>query len=203
MKSTDLCRLAGIAIVTLCAACAKLTPIYSTEDMARLRPGAAPVSAPDPRTQMAALESRIEQLIEQKRLEINPNANPLVIDAQLVDVARKRSVDMATKKYLANASPEGDTSATILMAQDEKFQGLLGENIAAQYYVPSGGVDVETYAQRFVTTWLESPRHRENLSFKDYDRTGVGAAVNDNTVYVTQLFSTTLGMGQTGASPAP
>jgi uncharacterized protein YkwD len=151
---------------------------------------------PDPQTQMAALEQRIEELIEEERLKINPAAKVLVIDPQLVAIARQRSTDMAQKKYLANAGPDGKTSASILMAEDELFQGLLGENVAAQYYVPASGVDVETFAKRFVNSWLESPRHKENLSFAEYNRTGVGAAVNGDTVYVTQLFSTDLGMGR-------
>ena len=69
------------------------------------------------------------------------------------------------------------------------FQGLLGENIAAQYYTKAGGVDVDAFAKRFVETWLKSKSHRDNLAFPEYDRTGVGAAVDGNTVYVTQLFS--------------
>ena len=48
---------------------------------------------------------------------------------------------------------------------------------------------------RFLDEWLKSPPHRDNLAFADYDRTGVGAAVNGDTVYVTALFATDLGLG--------
>src|SRR5690348_11319858 len=65
---------------------------------------------PDPQTQMAALEQRIEELIEEERLKINPAAKALTIDPQLVAIARQRSTDMAQKKYLANAGPDGKTS---------------------------------------------------------------------------------------------
>ncbi|MDE2011888.1 MAG: CAP domain-containing protein [Alphaproteobacteria bacterium] len=162
---------------------------------------------PDPRTQMAALETRIYQLVEAARLKTNPKARPLVLDAELMHVAREKSADMAAKRYMAHRSPDGQTSASLIMAEDANFQGLLGENIAAQYYTRQGGVDVETYARRFVDTWLASKSHRDNLSFADYDHTGIGAAVNGDTVYVTELFSSDLGLatspqGQQGAGAA-
>ena len=104
---------------------------------------------------------------------------------------------MAAKNYLAHAAPNGDTSATLLMADDAKWQGLLGENLAAQHYVKQSGVDVEEFAQRFLDEWMKSQPHRENLAFADYDRTGVGAAVNGDTVYVAQLFASDLGLKPT------
>jgi uncharacterized protein YkwD len=152
---------------------------------------------------MAALEQRIAVLIDDERGRINPAAKSLMIDPELVRIARERVADMARQHYFAHRAPNGDTSATILMAEDEHFQGLLGENMAAQYYTPAIGVDVETFARAFVATWLNSPPHKENLSFPDYDRTGVGAAVNGNTVYVTQLFATDLGLGPHQDDAAP
>ena len=84
--------------------------------------------------------------------------------------------------------------AILLMAEDAKWQGLLGENLAAQHYVKQSGVDVDEFAQRFLDEWMKSQPHRENLAFADYDRTGVGAAVNGDTVYVAQLFATDMGL---------
>ncbi|HEX4304235.1 MAG TPA: CAP domain-containing protein [Rhizomicrobium sp.] len=162
-----------------------------------------PAPPPDPRTLMPALEQRIAVLIADERSRIDPKARTLMIDPELSDVARKRSIDMAAKSYVGHTAPNGDTSATILMAEDVHFQGLLGENIAAQRYIPAVGVDVETFARRFVATWLASAPHKENLSFADYNHTGVGAAVNGDTVYVTQLFSTDLGLGPHPDDPLP
>jgi uncharacterized protein YkwD len=150
---------------------------------------------PDPKTQMAALEQRIAILIEEERLKLDPKARPLALDPELGNVARARAADMAAKNYFNHTAPNGDTSATLLMAADAKFQGLLGENMAARRYNPSQGVDVDAFARSFVDSWIASPPHRENLAFADYNLTGVGAAVNGDTVYVTQLFSTDLGMG--------
>jgi uncharacterized protein YkwD len=144
---------------------------------------------------MGALESRINQLIDSERLKINPAAQPLALDSELVGIARRRSEDMANRNSFANPGADTHVSATMLMDKDALFQGLLGENIAAQHYVKQSGVDVETFAKRFVDTWLGSEPHRKNLAFTDYNRTGVGAAVNGDTVYVTQLFATDLGLG--------
>ena len=160
----------------------------------------AGVAPPDPRTQMAALEFRIEALTEEQRLKLDPKAKPLSLDPELSRIARERAADMAAKNYLAHAAPNGDTSATLLMAEDAKFQGLLGENLAAQHYVRQSGVDVEQFAQRFLDEWMKSQPHRENLAFADYDRTGVGAAVNGDTVYVAQLFASDIG-SQTDRDP--
>lgn len=177
-------------LLLLCAGC-------STFD-APLRP-----PPPDPKTLMPALEERIAILIADARSKADPNAKFLMIDPELSAIARQRAADMAAKNYIAHTAPNGDTSATLLMAEDTHFQGILGENIAAQHYQPAIGVDIEGFARRFVETWLASPPHKENLSFADYNKTGVGAAVNGDTVYVTQLFSTDLGMGPHPDDPAP
>lgn len=149
---------------------------------------------PDPKGQMGALETRIAILVEEQRQKLEPKARPLAIDPELSKVARARASDMAANNYLAHAAPNGDTSATLLMKQDEKWQGLLGENLAAQHYTKEGGVTVDDFAQRFLDEWLKSPPHRDNMVFASYDHAGVGAAVNGDTVYVAVLFSTDLGL---------
>ena len=59
---------------------------------------------------------------------------------------------------------------------------------------PVSGVDVDVFAGRFLDEWIKSDPHRENLSYPAYDRTGVGAAVNGDTVYVAELFASDLGL---------
>lgn len=143
---------------------------------------------------MGALENRIAVLVEEERHRIDPKARPLAFDPELSTVARARARDMADKNYLAHQGPDGATSATLLMKADAQWQGLLGENLAAQHYTKQGGVAVDEFARRFLDEWLKSPPHRDNMAFVNYDHAGVGAAVNDNTVYVTVLFSTDLGL---------
>lgn len=145
---------------------------------------------PDPHAQVAELETRIFDLVQDARHRIDPHAKMLALDSELVGVARAHSADMAEKGYFAHSSPTGETTSQIIMDRDASFQGLLGENIALQY-VPAGrGIDVDATAQRFVQMWLESPKHKENLSYAAYDRSGVGVALSSNAIYVTQLFAT-------------
>ena len=154
---------------------------------------AAP-APPDPKSQMGALETRIAVLVEEERHKLDPKAKSLALDAELSKIARARASDMAEKNYLAHQGPDGATSATLLMKDDAKWQGLLGENLAAQHYTKQGGVAVNEFAQRFLDEWLKSPPHRDNMAFINYDHAGVGAAVNGDTVYVAVLFSTDLGL---------
>ena len=126
----------------------------------------APPAPPDPQTQMTALAGRIEALVEEERHKLDPGAKALALDPELTKIALARARDMAEKNYLAHAAPSGDTSASLLMADDATWQGLLGENLAAQHYVKVSGVDVEVFAQRFLDEWIKSDPHRENLSYR-------------------------------------
>ena len=140
-------------------------------------PPAGPPPPADPKTQMGALEIRIAVLVEEERHKIDPKARPLAVDPELSKIARARASDMANKNYLAHQGPDGATSATLLMKEDAKWQGLLGENLAAQHYTRQSGVAVDEFARRFLDEWLKSPPHRENMAFANYDHAGVGAAV--------------------------
>ena len=150
---------------------------------------------------MPALESRIYALIVDQRRKLDPKTQFLSLDPELVAIARKRSAGMAAKNSFTGDDPHA--SATMLMAEDAKFQGLVGENVAAQHFTPGAGIDVEAVAKRFVDGWLASAPHKENLGFANYDRTGVGASANGDTIYVTQLFATNLGLGTRGGSAPP
>jgi len=163
-----------------------------------------PPPAPDAKTQLPALEVRIFELINERRAAIDPKARQLALDSELVGLARQRSLDMAAKNGFDAVSADPHMSATRLMAEDAAFQGLLGENVAAQRYDKTTGLKLEQCATSIVEIWIKSPRHRDNLSYADYVRTGVGAAVSNDTVFVTQLFATPLAtLKATEALPAP
>ena len=145
--------------------------------------------ASNPHQQLAEMERRIFVLVERDRLKTNPAARPLALDPELTAVARTHSEDMAREHFLGHRAPNGETTARLIMARDKSFQGLLGENIAAQYYTKAAGININTYARRFVKTWMQSKSHRDNLAFSDYTQTGVGVAINGHEVFVTQLFA--------------
>ena len=62
---------------------------------------------------------------------------------------------------------------------------------------------MNAFARDFVDRWMKSPQHHDNMIMRDYDLTGIGAAVNGDTVYVTALFATTLGLGPHEEKKAP
>ncbi|HEX3664398.1 MAG TPA: CAP domain-containing protein [Rhizomicrobium sp.] len=185
----------AVALVLVCASCTGQRLVTAP---------ARPVPV-DPKTQMAALERRIFMLIQNDRHEINPAAKPLRLDAELFGIAEQRSRDMAAKSYIAHSSPQGQNAAGLIMDEDQKFQGLLGENLAAQPFDKQYGIDVDIYARSLVNTWLASPAHKANLAYASYDRSAVGATVGDDTIYVVQLFATDLGLPPPlqPASPVP
>jgi uncharacterized protein YkwD len=151
---------------------------------------------------MPALEKRIFDLVAETRHKTDPAARTLVLDPGLTVVARARSGEMAkTNSFAGGGDPH--VAATLLMAADAKFQGLVGENVAAQHFTPGQDIDVEAFAKRFVDSWAASRPHLENLSFADYDRSGVGASFNADTIYVAQIFTTDLGMGGKSEQAAP
>jgi uncharacterized protein YkwD len=186
LRAAALAPSLALAAALACAACAELGLQSGTNP--------PPLSPVDPKTEMTALEARIFEIVQDERHRINPDARALALDSELVGIARQRSADMAERSYIGHASPEGITSASLIMDKDEDFQGLLGENLAAQTFSTQTGVNVETFARKFVDTWLGSPAHKDNLSYIAYDRTGIGAAVSGDTIYVTQLFATDLGL---------
>jgi uncharacterized protein YkwD len=175
--------LAFVGVLVLCAACADnhVAPIPPRPHI-------------DAATQMPALERQIFVLVQDERRRIDPAAKPLTRDAELQGIAEARSADMARNNYIAHTSPDGVTAAGLLMDEDAKFQGLLGENLAVQPIAGDSGVDVPHYARRIVDTWLASSAHRDNLAFAGYDRSAVAAAVGGQTIYVIQLFATDLGL---------
>ncbi len=193
-----------LALAAFVAGCAVTGPYVG-----EFRNPYAALPPPTPEQVTAALEKRVFILVENERLKIDPQAKPLKLDPELVDVARAHSLDMAKNNYVAHASATGETTATLLMAKDAKFRGLLGENIASQNYDKDTDTDADELAKRFVASWLGSADHKANLAYALYDRTGIGVAVNGNTMYVTQLFATDLGLPeppdepQAPAGPAP
>jgi uncharacterized protein YkwD len=187
LKPATLARAFVIAAALCCAACAQL-------GLDSIVAPPAPPPRVDPKTEMTALEQRIFEIVQDERHKNNPDARPLALDSELVGIARERSADMAENNYMAHTSPEGVTSASLIMDQDQDFQGLLGENLAAQTFSPATGVNVDVFAHRFVDTWLASPAHKDNILYIAYDRSGVGAAVSEDTVYVTLLLATDLGL---------
>src|SRR5262249_44283861 len=123
-------RLLGVTCVLLwLGGCAEMPDMPSLPSIADMKQSVglgapAPAPPPDPKPQRPAVEERMAAWVEEQRLRLDPAAKPLQIDPQLSRIARLRAEDMAAQNYLAHAAPNGDTSASLLMAADAKFQGL-------------------------------------------------------------------------------
>ena len=147
------------------------------------------------------LEARVFMLVAQERRRIDPRAKPLSLDIELSEVARRHSEDMASKDYVGHTSDDGQTTATMIMDEDAKFRGVLGENIASQNFNSDDGMDLDDFAQRLVDSWLNSADHKANLAYALYERSGVGVALNSHAIYVTQLFASDLGLPEPDLAP--
>ncbi|MDP9237287.1 MAG: CAP domain-containing protein [Chloroflexota bacterium] len=107
---------------------------------------------------------------------------PLTPDANLVNVARVRSADMAAKSYFSHYPPDGCNYACLL----DKFgvpRTYAGENIAWNTWDWTKTADVA------VEMWHNSPPHMQNILDCHYERFGTGVVkAPDGKVYYTMIF---------------
>lgn len=141
--------------------------------------------------QLAAMKSRLLVLVEEERGRAGAKA--LRLDPQLVAAAQAHSDDMARKRSFDAMNPDGNVAVNLLL-RDPRFGGFVAENSAAQYFTPAAGMDPDAMAKIFLDIWLASPSHRHNVVYSEFDRAGIGIAVNGNTVYASAVFATDLGV---------
>lgn len=106
----------------------------------------------------------------------------LVVDPDLVAVARIRSSDMAARDYFSHTSPDGQSAFTLLDQRGITYSWA-GENLARNNYPQSEAVAVA------VRDLMASPSHRANILGVHYTRVGVGYAEgSDGMRYYTTVF---------------
>jgi uncharacterized protein YkwD len=174
----------GMAGKVFAVACAFVVGACST----------APRYAPPPiDREVVLLKERLFVLVEEERHRLNAEARPLALDPELSAAAQAHSDEMAKKRSFDTMNPDGNLAVNTLL-HDPKFRGFVGEISAAQYFTPAAGFDPEAYARGFLAIWLNSPDHKNNLSYANFDRTGIGVAVNGNAIYAAEVFATDLGL---------
>ena len=95
-------------------------------------------------------------------------------------------------EYMARTHTYGHTADGKRPAERAKLHGydycIVAENIAYAY--SSVGYGPQELAQRFVTGWKESPKHRENMLDPDVTQTGVAVAQGGESGYyfAVQMF---------------
>lgn len=143
----------------------KLVPV-STGTTAQKTPSPTPAPTPVPAPQPAqgikatAEEQTMLQLVNQERAKAG--VAPLKMDLRLVDLARKKSLDMIQKNYFDHTSPTYGTPFDMMKKAGITYH-YAGENLA-------GAADV----QRAHTLLMNSPGHRANILNPNYTSVGIG-----------------------------
>lgn len=148
----------------------------------------------------AALAYRIIELTNQQRR--NAGLRPYRLDCAelLQNVAIGHSASMARHNIFGHVDRYGRKPLDRVLAADPTFTGLVAENVALIGFEYRGsflarrrnalaGVKVEKLAHDFVGNWMKSPGHKKNILRPDVTQIGVGVAIDDSTIYVTQLFA--------------
>ena len=143
----------------------------------------------------------IEQLVHEKVNEERESRGLSVLsfDAELTEIARHHSEDMAQSDYFAHTSPDGEDMEDRYDMYNYNCRADIngnqyatgGENIFKQSY---SGITFtnEELATETVEGWMNSPRHRENMLKEYWNNEGIGVYIEEDgsrtTVYVTQNF---------------
>ncbi len=88
---------------------------------------------------------------------------PLAENATLNKIAEERAKDMFAKQYFAHVAPDGGKAETLAKTFGYEYI-IIGENIAM------GNFDGD---EDLVTSWMNSPGHRENILKSKYTEIGV------------------------------
>ena len=164
---------------------------------------AAPSPTPSPTSIVRAIqeaEDLIAKGIDDARGELEPNAPKLLRNGELDRIARIRSGAMAQGiDPFAHEDSKGHPAATDMMRDRISPYGAFGENIMYEYH-SLAPFDPKSFAKSAVEGWLNSPGHRANILSPDFDRSGIGVAVNGGMAYATQVF---MGPARTAPRPRP
>ncbi len=163
---------------------------------------AAPApKAPAPASTARAIEEAealIEKGIDEARAEFAPDAPKLASNGELDRIARLRSEAMAKGiDPFAHEDSKGRSAATEMMRDRITPYGTFGENIMYEYR-GRAPFNPERFAKTAIDGWLKSPGHRANILSGDFDKSGIGIALNGTSAYATQVF-----MGPVRNAPRP
>ena len=120
-----------------------------------------------------AFEMEVVRLVNEER--IKAGLAPLEADPGLMQFARERSDDMVERNYFSHRDPV--TGADLTPGAGENVTKLLTTNMLT-----------DQSARRALSNWTGSTDHRANILSNISTKTGVGVAVGDTYVIVTQIF---------------
>lgn len=108
-------------------------------------------------------------------------------DDRLHTLATARSRDMATRNYFSHTNPDGCGIAchsTQIGVPVTRF----AENIG--WYAPYDSLSETALADYFLTAWMESKGHRDNLLTPELTHYGLGTALQGDRLIITMVFAT-------------
>ncbi|SCJ87208.1 CAP domain-containing protein [Clostridium saudiense] len=130
---------------------------------------------------MAQVEQAIFNKVNEERAKAG--VAPLTYNTTMEKYARIKSQDMGDNNYFSHTDLSGNYITTKMKADGVTYRAW-GENIA---YI--GGVsDPTALANQFMTNWMNSQGHRENILSTNFSSIGVGVYKIGNKVYATQEF---------------
>ncbi|MCG3141079.1 MAG: hypothetical protein HDKAJFGB_02249 [Anaerolineae bacterium] len=173
--------------------------------LGQLTQAASPPITPAPNVPAASNEkiNAVVQLIQRgiNRERIARNLPPLTLDAPLSEIAQDRSNDMIRRAYFSHQDPQRETVAFQDLIRRKQYHFIFaGENIAEiknqGSLVPSGLTVYARYgpdeiANQFVTGWINSAEHHDNIVNPHFRKTGIalGVSVDGTRIVATQIFS--------------
>ncbi|NYF24724.1 CAP domain-containing protein [Sporosarcina sp. JAI121] len=122
---------------------------------------------------ISAIEKAVLDLTNVERQKAG--LQPLQTDRNLMNSARQKSADMASKNYFSHTSPTYGSPFDQMKANGVTYKSA-AENIAMG----------QRSAEEVVKGWMESPGHRQNILTPGFTHIGIGYDSNGN--YWTQQF---------------
>ena len=130
---------------------------------------------------MAEVEQAIFNKVNEERTKAG--VAPLTYNTTMEKYARIKSQDMGDNNYFSHTDLNGNNITTKMKADGVTYNAW-GENIA---YI-SGVTDPTALANQFMTNWMNSQGHKENILSTKFSSIGVGVYKIGNKVYATQEF---------------
>jgi uncharacterized protein YkwD len=130
------------------------------------------------------LKNKIHTLTNLSRSQNNLPA--FTLDQKLSSLGTERSIDMVEHNYFSHVSSDGCDLACRFRKASYSAQSW-GENLATtdDYH----RYTLDELASKFVTSWLKSSQHRDNILSDKFTHHGIGIAVENDTIVITVLFA--------------
>jgi uncharacterized protein YkwD len=142
----------------------------------------------------ADVESRVHALVNGERQSHKLPVLPS--NEKLAEVARAHSRDMVRRNFFSHVNPDGQEPRQ--RTDDAMCPRIVSENLYmtslySRVTITNGkeSYDWKTpdaLGKEIVNGWMNSAGHRENIITSGYAITGIGVAITDDTLYVTQMF---------------